>query len=107
MALLWFTLPSMACKAFIQSTQAFSAASTSRKKARFSARLSEWMLPNRHHIPHRSGTKRDLLSLTGLLSYACKVVRPGCPFIHSHIDAATSLRFMDTSRQRCNAVRRE
>ena len=65
------------------------------KKAFLSAGLSEWMCPNRHHFPHCSGSKRDLLSFIGLLSQACKVVCPGRPFIRSLTDAATSVRFLD------------
>ena len=38
-----------------------------------------------------SGTKRDLLSLTGLLNFACKVVRPGRIFLRRMIKLSTTV----------------
>ena len=41
--------------------------------------------------PRRSGRKRDLLSLLGLLNHAATVVRPGRTFLRSLIDASTKV----------------
>ena len=45
--------------------------------------------------PHHTGSKRDLLSLMGLLNHACSVVRPGRTFLHSLIDASTTVKHLD------------
>ena len=61
--------------------------------------LNHWMV-RRHSLPHqsshrRTGTKRDLLSLIGLLNHAATVVRPGRTFLRSLIDASTSVACLD------------
>ena len=43
----------------------------------------------------RSGTKRELLSLVGLLFHAARVVAPGRAFVRSLIDAASSVLVLD------------
>ena len=63
------------------------------KLTRLRAMLCNW-LPNGHAI-RRSTTKRQLLSLIGLLSHAAKVVRPGRPFIRRLIDASTSVQSLN------------
>ncbi len=61
--------------------------------------LNHWML--RHHppghsaTPRRTGTKRDLLSLIGLLNHAAAVVCPGRSFLRSLIDASTTVKHLD------------
>ena len=58
------------------------------------ATLQSWTSPDRPHIQKRSGTKRDLLSLSGKLHHASRVIKPGRAFIRSLIDtsiAVTSL----------------
>ena len=45
--------------------------------------------------PRRTGTKRDLLSLIGLLNHAATVVRPGRTFLRSLIVASTSVKHLD------------
>ena len=61
--------------------------------------LNHWML--HHHssghttTPRRTGTKRDLLSLIGLLNHAATVVRPGRTFLRSLIDASTTVGHLD------------
>ena len=47
--------------------------------------ISQWMYSGRRRSPKRSGSKRELLSLIGLLNHAAKVVRPGRAFIRSLI----------------------
>ena len=42
-----------------------------------------------------SGKKRDLLSLTGLLSHAASVVRPGRAFLRGLIDTASTVQDLD------------
>jgi hypothetical protein len=56
------------------------------KKERLLAAIAKW---TGYRSPRRSGTKRDLLSLIGLLNHAAKVVHPGRAFIRSLIDAST------------------
>ena len=46
------------------------------------------MYSGRRRSPKRSGSKRELLSLIGLLNHAAKVVRPGRAFIRSLIDCS-------------------
>ena len=62
-------------------------------------RLNYWMLHRRQTSqgvsPRRTGTKRDLLSLIGLLNHAASVVRPGRTFLRSLIDASTTVVHLD------------
>ena len=53
------------------------------------------MIQTEQPTPRRSVTKRDLLSLLGLLHYAATVVRPGRAFLHSLINAATTVQALD------------
>ena len=59
--------------------------------------LEKWMPLKRpthdinHRVPRRTGTKRDLLSLIGLLNHAATVVRPGRTFLRSLIDASATV----------------
>ena len=57
--------------------------------------LAAWLTPGRHNISCRSGTKRDILSLIGLLNHAAKVVRPSRAFLHGLIDASTTVQSLD------------
>ena len=61
--------------------------------------LNHWMLhhrgPRHGSTPRRTGTKRDLLSLIGLLNHAATVVRPGRTFLRSLIDASTTVEHLD------------
>ena len=61
--------------------------------------LTRWMLhnhpPRQGYTPCRTGTKRDLLSLIGLLNHAAMVVRPGRTFLHSMIDCSTTVTHLD------------
>lgn len=57
--------------------------------------LGQWMQGSPNLSPRRSGTKRDLLSLIGLLNHAASVVQPGRTFLRSLIDASTSVRALD------------
>ncbi len=61
--------------------------------------LDHWMLrrhpPGHSATPRRTGTKRDLLSLIGLLNHAAAVVRPGRTFLRSLIDASTTVKHLD------------
>ena len=50
--------------------------------------IGRWMYSGKKQAPRRSGTKRDLLSLIGLLNHAAKVVRPGRAFLRGLIDTA-------------------
>ena len=65
------------------------------KLQRLAALLNEWMRGGPTPTPRRSGTKRDLLSLIGLLNHAASVVKPGRTFLRSLIDASTSVRALD------------
>ena len=62
-------------------------------------RINHWMGNRRSQgtgrRPRRSGTKRDLLSLIGLLNHAATVVRPGRTFLRSLIDASTKVTCLD------------
>ena len=53
------------------------------------------MQPQDRLLSRRSGQKRDLLSLIGLLHHATKVVRPGCAFLRNLINAAASVSALD------------
>ena len=61
--------------------------------------LTQWMLHNRlprqGYTPHRTGTKRDLLSLMGLLNHAATVVHSGRTFLRSQIDCSTTVAHLD------------
>jgi len=61
--------------------------------------LAQWMPRNRPprqgHTPRRTGTKRDLLSLIGLLNHAATVVRPGRTFLRSLINTSTTVASLD------------
>ena len=58
-------------------------------------------------IEHRSGTKRDLLSLIGLLNHAAKVVRPGRAFIRSLIDASIQVSLLEHHVHLSSAARQD
>ena len=45
--------------------------------------------------PRHSGTKRDLLSLIGLLNHVATVAQPGRTFLHSLIDVTTKVTCLD------------
>ena len=57
--------------------------------------ISRWMYSGKTQTPRHSGTKRDLLSLIGLLNYAAKVVRPGRAFLRGLIDVAGTVDALD------------
>ena len=57
--------------------------------------IGHWMYSGRKQAPRRSGTKRDLLSLIGLLNHAAKVVRPGRAFLRGLIDTAGTVEPLD------------
>jgi len=65
------------------------------KLVRLQASILQWMQPHDRTVPKRSGKKRDLLSLIGLLHHATKVVRPGRAFVQNLIDAAASVPALD------------
>ena len=57
--------------------------------------LDQWMRTSPTQSPRRSGTKRDLLSLIGLLNHAASVVQPGRTFLRSLIVAAATVKALD------------
>ena len=59
------------------------------------ATIRKWMQSGPRPVPRRSGKKRDLLSLIGLLNHAATVVRPGRGFLHSLIDASATTTHLD------------
>ena len=63
----------------------------SEKLQRLQSELEHWMGRGKNRTPRRSGTKRDLLSLIGLLTHAAKVVRPGRAFTRNLINASTTV----------------
>ena len=65
------------------------------KLVRLQSSVSQWMQSHDRSLPKRSGKKRDLLSLIGLLHHATKVVRPGRAFLRSLINAASSVSALD------------
>ena len=65
------------------------------KLDRLQRAMSEWMRPGRQSTPKRSGSKRSLLSLIGLLNHAAKVVGPGRPFLRSLIDCSRRVQALD------------
>ena len=65
------------------------------KLLRLQASLRQWMQPGNSSLPRRSGRKRDLLSLIGLLHHATKVVRPGRAFLRNLINAASAVPALD------------
>ena len=62
------------------------------KLANLKLQLARWLLRDR---PRHSRTKRELLSLLGLLNHAASVVKPGRTFICSLIDASTAAKHLD------------
>ena len=64
------------------------------KLERLSVLLGHWMQGG--PTPRRSGTKRDLLSLIGLLNHAAAVVWPCRPFMRSLIHAASAVKVLTT-----------
>ena len=68
--------------------------------------LTQWMYSSSYPSPRRSGSKRELLSLIGLLSHAAKVVRPGRAFIRNLINASTTVSSLE-HRVRLNSTARE
>ena len=59
------------------------------KLDRLHMEMQKWLPMKRKQSPRRSGTKRELLSLLGLLSHAARVVSPGRAFVRSLIDVAS------------------
>ena len=59
------------------------------------ATIRKWMQSGPRPVPRRSGKKRDLLSLIGLLNHAATVVRPGRGFLRSLIDASATTTHLD------------
>ena len=57
--------------------------------------IRKWMQSGGRPVPRRSGKKRELLSLIGLLNHAATVVRPGRGFLRSLIDASTTTPHLD------------
>ena len=74
------------------------------KQARLRAAMARWCRPR---AGRPSGTKRDLLSLVGLLSHAAKVVRPGRPFIRSLIDRAYTVSSLEHHVRLNSAARQD
>ncbi len=64
-------------------------------KRRELAELHHWMIGQPSPLLRRSGTKRDLLSLIGLLNHAASVVKPGRTFLRSLIDVSCSVKALD------------
>ena len=60
-----------------------------------SARVGHWMRGGTSPSPRRTGKKRDLLSLIGLLNHAVSVVQPGRTFVRSLIDASTTVKSLE------------
>ena len=65
------------------------------KPIKLQTSVKQWMQPQDRSLPRRSGQKRDLLSLIGLLHHATKVVRPGRAFLRNLINAAASVSALD------------
>ena len=59
------------------------------------ATICKWMQSGARPVPRRSGKKRDLLSLIGLLNHAATVVRPGRGFLRALIDASATTPHLD------------
>ena len=59
------------------------------------ATIRKWMQSGARPVPRRSGKKRDLLSLIGLLNHAATVVRPGRGFLRALIDASATTPHLD------------
>ena len=57
--------------------------------------LSHWISTGHGGKPCPTGTKRDLLSLIGLLNHAATVVRPGRTFLRSLIEASTLVKHLE------------
>ena len=58
---------------------------------RLRSSLNSWMGSGPTPRPRRSGSKRELLSLIGLLNHAARVVQPGRAFIRNLINASTTV----------------
>ena len=58
-------------------------------------RLDHWTQRGESATPRRSGKKRDLLSLIGVLQHAATVVKPGRTFVRSLIDASTTVKSLE------------
>ena len=65
------------------------------KLLRLTSTIASWMRLSDQQTPCRSATKRDLLSLVGLLCHAATVVRPGRAFLRSLRDAAATVQRLD------------
>ena len=74
------------------------------KKERLLAAIAKW---TGGRSPRRSGTKRDLLSLIGLLNHAAKEVRPGRAFIRSLIDASIQVSLLEHHVHLSSAARQD
>ena len=61
------------------------------KLDRLYAKLHKWLPAKNKQDFYRSGTKRKLLSLVGLLAHVARVVAPGQAFMRSLIDATSVL----------------
>ena len=59
------------------------------------ATIRKWMQSGARPVPRRSGKKRDLLSLIGLLNHAATVVWPGRGFLRTLIDASATTPHLD------------
>ena len=59
------------------------------------AELQKWLPAKNRQASRRSGTKRELLSLIGLLAHAARVVAPGQAFMRSLIDASSATSVLD------------
>ena len=57
--------------------------------------IASWMKGSGQQTPRRSATKRELLSLVGLLCHAATVVRPGRALLHNLCDAAATVQRLD------------
>lgn len=58
--------------------------------------LVYWMGRDKSKKPRRSGSKRDLLCLIGLLTHAARVVQPGLAFTRNLINASTTVDDLET-----------
>jgi len=75
-------------------TEAFELRLPQHKLRDLKSKLGWWMSKS-PGVPHRSGRKRELLSLIGLLNHAATVVKPGRTFLRSQIDASTTVTALD------------
>ena len=77
------------------------------KQTRTRAALARWMGSGAPLSPRRLGTKRDLLSLIGLLNHVAKVVRPGRAFLRSLINASMTVHSLEHRVHLNSAVRQD